>query len=249
MRRSRRTNTLVLISDHTKSYYEDKWEGNIFHYTGMGLTGDQRLDFSQNKTLAESSRNGVDVYLFEVFEKGKYVYQGQVELISTPYEEDQYDFNGEKRSVWIFPLKQINLKQPVAISEQVFHKKSKNREQQAKKLSEEELIKRVSIHKPKKVTQRTVSERYVRNEYIAEFVKRRANGSCQLCGNAAPFMDKTNRPFLEVHHINWLSKNGRDSVDNAAALCPNCHRKMHILDLKEDRERLHESARLGIPEE
>jgi 5-methylcytosine-specific restriction protein A len=53
MRRSIKTNTLVIISDHTKPYYTDTWENNIFHYTGMGLTGDQQLTFGQNRTLNE----------------------------------------------------------------------------------------------------------------------------------------------------------------------------------------------------
>lgn len=52
MRRSISTNTLVIVSDHTKSIYEDRWIGNVFHYTGMGLTGDQRIDATQNKTVA-----------------------------------------------------------------------------------------------------------------------------------------------------------------------------------------------------
>ena len=36
MRRSLKTNSLVLVSDHTKSTYEDKWVNNFFHYTGHG---------------------------------------------------------------------------------------------------------------------------------------------------------------------------------------------------------------------
>lgn len=36
MRRSKRTQTLVIISDHTKSLYDDKWYGDVLHYTGMG---------------------------------------------------------------------------------------------------------------------------------------------------------------------------------------------------------------------
>lgn len=39
MRRSHKTNTLVLVSDHTKALYEDRWEENVFHYTGMGRLG------------------------------------------------------------------------------------------------------------------------------------------------------------------------------------------------------------------
>jgi 5-methylcytosine-specific restriction protein A len=41
--------------------------------------------------------------------------------------------------------------------------------------------------------------------------------------------------LLEVHHIQWLSNDGDDTIDNIVALCPNCHRKMHILDLEKDR--------------
>ncbi|WP_222102844.1 restriction endonuclease [Lysinibacillus sp. BW-2-10] len=42
MRRSHKTNTLVLISDRT-NIYEDKMTGDIYHYTGMGQVGDQEL--------------------------------------------------------------------------------------------------------------------------------------------------------------------------------------------------------------
>ena len=33
-----------------------------------------------------------------------------------------------------------------------------------------------------------------------------------------------------------LSKGGEDSEHNTVALCPNCHRKMHILNNKSDRD-------------
>lgn len=75
---------------------------------------------------------------------------------------------------------------------------------------------------------------YQRNPYIAQYAKICANGKCQLCMNKAPFLDKKNKPYLESHHIVWLSKGGTDSIDNTVALCPNCHKKMHILnDLKD----------------
>lgn len=76
MRRSNRTNSLVIISDHTKGYYKDEWdkENKIFYYTGMGKTGDQQLNYAQNKTLNESNITNVKIYLFEVFEAGKYIF-------------------------------------------------------------------------------------------------------------------------------------------------------------------------------
>lgn len=75
---------------------------------------------------------------------------------------------------------------------------------------------------------------YKRNKYIVEYAKRRSNGICQLCKKEAPFKDKENSPYLEVHHIKWLSDGGEDSIENTVALCPNCHRKMHTLNLEED---------------
>ena len=41
MRRSLKTNTLVLTSKHIDNVYDDRWIGSVFHYTGMGLEGDQ----------------------------------------------------------------------------------------------------------------------------------------------------------------------------------------------------------------
>lgn len=105
MRRSKATNTLVLISDHTKMY-DDKWYGEELHYTGMGKVGDQELK-SQNRTLAESGKNGVAVHLFEVFDAREYTYEGEVELAGTPYQEEQLDDDGNPRKVWMFPLRRV----------------------------------------------------------------------------------------------------------------------------------------------
>jgi hypothetical protein len=65
-----------------------------------------------------------------------------------------------------------------------------------------------------------------RDTDVKEYVYRRANGSCELCGEKAPF-STINRPYLESHHIIWLSHEGDDIIENSVALCPNCHRKMH----------------------
>jgi 5-methylcytosine-specific restriction protein A len=234
MRRSIKTNTLVIISDYTKPYYSDTWENNILHYTGMGQTGNQQLTFMQNKTLNESNTNNVDVHLFEVFEEGKFVYQGKVTLDGKPYQKTQPDYRGKNRTVWIFSLKLVSRKLPAIVPEETFRREEELKEKQTSKLSDEELAKRVASSKRKAPTQKVLSKRYVRNEYVSELAKRNSDGKCQLCGQAAPFNDKNNTPYLEVHHITWLSKGGTDTIENTVALCPNCHRKVHILNLQED---------------
>ena len=85
--------------------YDDRWEGETLHYTGMGKLGDQSLTTAQNRTLAQSPTNGVDVHLFEVFDAGRYEYVGQVELIHKTYTEEQVDDSGKLRSVYMFPLR------------------------------------------------------------------------------------------------------------------------------------------------
>lgn len=61
IRRSKITNTLVIVSDYTKGIYHDKWIGGVLHYTGMGKSGDQDINLAQNATLAECGNNGIDV--------------------------------------------------------------------------------------------------------------------------------------------------------------------------------------------
>ncbi len=111
MRRSKRTNTLVLISDHTnKNPYQDRWLGGILLYTGMGLVDNQSFQYRQNKTLSESNFNGVEVHLFEVLDDStaaKYVYQGVMKLAGRIFMARQPDANGNLRDACIFPLKKI----------------------------------------------------------------------------------------------------------------------------------------------
>ena len=75
-----------------------------------------------------------------------------------------------------------------------------------------------------------LSSVYKRSAEVVNQAKARANGICQLCGNKAPFFDKEGEPYLEVHHIVWLSRGGKDKLSNAVAICPNCHSKMHVVD-------------------
>ncbi len=93
------------------------------------------------------------------------------------------------------------------------------------------------------VSNRQVSSKvYLRDPNVAEYAKRRAEGKCQLCEQKAPFMTRDGKPYLECHHITWLSAGGSDTIENTVALCPNCHRKMHALNLSKDRELLMEAA-------
>lgn len=236
MRRANRTNSLVIISSHVKSIYDDRWDGDILFYTGMGQRGDQSLSFLQNKTLAESDANDVDVYLFENFKVNEYTYLGPVALVAQPFEEQQPDDSGNLRKVYIFPLK---LKQGQRIiSQQDLQDWNEKKIKQAKRLSHAELKLRASKSTAKVSQYRTSVVQFVRDQYVVEYAKQLANGVCQLCDQIAPFADKSGSPYLETHHVIWLARGGEDTIENTVALCPNCHKRMHVLDLEEDKAKL-----------
>ncbi len=80
--------------------------------------------------------------------------------------------------------------------------------------------------KPKE-TEATVKV-YCRNPDVVAEVLSRADGFCENCEEPAPFIrKKDNTPYLEVHHIIQLANGGNDTVKNAIAVCPNCHRSLH----------------------
>ena len=80
--------------------------------------------------------------------------------------------------------------------------------------------------RPRAVLTTTVT--YQRNPDVIAEVLGRANGFCERCKNPAPFIRAANStPYLEVHHTIPLAQGGDDTVANALALCPNCHRQLH----------------------
>jgi hypothetical protein len=68
-----------------------------------------------------------------------------------------------------------------------------------------------------------------RNPDVAAEVLARARGRCERCLRNAPFQRKSDEtPYLEVHHRIFLALGGEDTVNNAVALCANCHRELHF---------------------
>lgn len=78
-------------------------------------------------------------------------------------------------------------------------------------------------------TKRTVlTTVHERDPDVVAEVLDRAGGRCEKCRSPAPFARASDgSPYLEVHHKKRLADGGLDTVDNAVALCPNCHREEH----------------------
>ena len=243
MRRSLETNTLVLISDHTVSIYDDQWVSkDILHFTGIGLTGDQRIDRAPNKTLAESEVNAINLFLFEVYERGRYLFRGRVKLFDQPYQAKQPDRDNQLRNVWIFPIIIVDEGAVYQVPDSLVERKRRLKQKLAKKLTDKDLFFRAVYSNKQPVRRQIASATYEPNIYVSELAQRRANGNCQLCHQPAPFKNRKDEPYLENHHIHHLAKGGEDTIENTVSLCPNCHRKMHILNQKADVIKLREEA-------
>lgn len=79
---------------------------------------------------------------------------------------------------------------------------------------------------PKRVLREVIA--FDRNPDVVAEVLSRAKGRCEGCKRPAPFAKRLDgSPYLEVHHKVQLAHGGEDTVANALALCPNCHRRAH----------------------
>lgn len=89
-------------------------------------------------------------------------------------------------------------------------------------------MKRIKASNPAPATYFAITKVHVRNPDIVAEVLARAAGICGSCKKAAPFLRKAGgTPYLEVHHQIQLAQGGQDTLENAVALCPNCHRELH----------------------
>lgn len=98
----------------------------------------------------------------------------------------------------------------------------------SQKSSKKERQKRLRCALKKPRTIQVIQTLFQRNTDVIAEILDRANGFCERCGSAAPFISSaTGQPYLEVHHKTRLADGGYDTVKNAIALCPNCHRHEH----------------------
>lgn len=86
--------------------------------------------------------------------------------------------------------------------------------------------------------ERSISD-FQRSSAVVAGAIARAGGRCEMpnCNR-----DTFNRPdgttYLEVHHVTPLAEGGEDTMLNAAALCPTCHRELHYGNLRLNRREI-----------
>lgn len=98
----------------------------------------------------------------------------------------------------------------------------------AKKISRGQVIQRAQEAGGRPERRDRVVADFVRDPLVVAGAIARANGVCETpaCGHET-FRRDDGSVFLEVHHITPLGEGGDDTLANAAALCPMCHRELH----------------------
>lgn len=212
---------MIFTGETGQNYgYKDHWADGIFYYTGEGQKGPMQF-VKGNKAILEHNEKGKDIFLFEYVRSGIVKFVNQLTYIGHHFEQG-IDLMENKRDIIVFHL---------AISSLINDpEKSLSIEDDDLKTNNLQELKKIALDdfKQKKCTD---SERKMivrrRVQAVKKYALLRANGKCEACGSPAPFKTSDNKPYLEVHHLRRLSDGGLDHPEHVAAICPNCHRRVH----------------------
>jgi len=222
---------LVSGSSGRQHGYEDRWseDGRTFFYFGEGQRGDMKF-IKANLALRDHVLNGEDVLLFEEVQnkKGYLRYRGQ--MVCVGYElVDAPDTKGAIRKSILFELVSLSSFDVQSELDLTEDESEFDPDLSAESLTE---LRRKAI--ADSAPCRTPEERRAiyrtRSRAIRMYVLARAAGKCEGCSNAAPFLTRLGKPYLEPHHIRRLTDGGPDHPNWVAAVCPNCHRRAHYAE-------------------
>ena len=111
-------------------------------------------------------------------------------------------------------------------------------------LPKEEKIQKAKEYRLENFDFDNVDEILYSSNNIKEEAKKKANYKCELDNCHTTFVSKsTNNLYVEAHHLIPFSKRDNfnvsiDILENLVALCPNCHRKIHLAQDIEKKELL-----------
>jgi 5-methylcytosine-specific restriction protein A len=198
--------------------YDDGWEGDVFLYFGEGQVGDMQL-VRGNRAVRDHSIEGRELHLFEDLGNTFLRYRGEVVCGGYEVRPDVPDTLGNLRKAIVFRLVPADgLKAPTDLEQldsELPQDLAALRELAMASATEEP-----DTHEAKRKVWR-------RSAALRKYVLRRADGTCEGCGEPAPFITAAGRPYLEPHHTRHLSDGGPDDPRWVIATCPTCHRRAH----------------------
>jgi len=200
--------------------YPNEWirEGVELKHYMKSINGNFSIDYKVNRAIINAKN-----YPIYVFVKTGTNCTLQGIFSCHNYERD------ESGGIWFRLIKSAFFEADLEITQDAFNQDLEAEVAESLNDTAEDRGARLKMATPKPTKQTIKVFGYRRNPDVVAEVLLRAGGICEGCKNEGPFIGKKrNEPFLEVHHKQHLANGGDDTVKNAIALCPNCHRELHL---------------------
>ncbi|TCT82373.1 HNH endonuclease signature motif containing protein [Pseudomonas sp. LP_4_YM] len=228
-------------------YSDERLSDGTWWYFGQGRTGDQSLSNAANSKLSSGK---FSVLLFttreptarEVADRGTYgklfTYCGQFNVSGF----DQFvPSNGNRQGDKLLRFRLL----PIGDERYNYYSEQSDLDIESSSDLREMQYRLTSLVSSKSEPRMSLTEYRSRSAAVHLYASLRSNGQCEACGSLAPFSRPDGRSFLEVHHLTRLADDGPDLPSNVAALCPNCHRRVHYsVDRKEFGRKLQDAIAL-----
>ncbi|WP_140725790.1 HNH endonuclease [Pseudomonas sp. Hp2] len=220
--------------------YIDTWDAShqVFSYTGEGQVGNMTMD-AGNAAIRDHVEHGRALHLFAIASdaevrgelpnvqgRGYCRYVGEMQCAGV-IEATGPDRNGAQRKIFQFQLVRVEAlertqrAQGTGLTEDPLPINGRNLK----------VLRDIAIQAATSVKNKAIDAKrtlFQRANQVVEYALARANGICEACQAAAPFLRANGSPYLEVHHIDRLSDGGLDAPHRVAAVCPTCHRRIHF---------------------
>jgi 5-methylcytosine-specific restriction protein A len=221
---------LLFTGKAGKEYgYLDDWsDDGTYRYFGEGQTGNMTMTRG-NLAILDHAKNGKTLHLFHSVGGGFVRYLGEMTCAGSETVSGIPDAKGGLRNAIVFHLLPDSDLQRNLDAEKPADSKGTSVPRGwywEAPLSE---LRSAALQGPPRNSSPSVAKRnlYHRSESVKVYVQRRSLGNCEGCGNKAPFLTKSGRPYLEPHHTQRLSDGGPDNPRCVVAVCPTCHRRAH----------------------
>jgi 5-methylcytosine-specific restriction enzyme A len=203
--------------------YPNKWiiPNETLQYYLYSRKGIFSESYTYNATIINSKNTGIPIYVF--------INRDSVLHLNGIFEFQSVHTDPENGSKWFILNKKNSLNIKRAITTLEYHEATSKEVTMARETNKE--IRRERLKQANKIpnTVQVITTAYKRNPDVIVEVLLRSKGCCELCGKPSPFIRASDlTPYLEVHHKLPLAEGGEDTVDNALAVCPNCHRAEHF---------------------
>lgn len=194
--------------------------------------------YQEMRTLEEAGKKFTKKHIYEnlstQFGRSPKAYEYRMQNISYVYQ-----LMGRKWVAGLKPMKNVGAKVLPIIEKLILDNESRSGELHVSFDDKVTRIrKRKSLRKPLGETNPKQNEikttSYVRNPEVVAWLLENSKGTCESCSAPAPFTKENGDFYLEVHHLRRLADGGSDTVSNAVAVCPNCHRELHYGERRDE---------------